>query len=98
MLESVKPSHMHKMVTGKQRFGLAGSCRAVICRQFAVVAVAALLGGCADALPSMQMPDLFRDPRKLMTPEEQKAAIDDLSQKKAAQQAEAARQAEKAKN
>lgn len=94
MLESVKPSHMHKMVRGKQQSGLADGCRAVLGGRLAVMAVVALLGGCADALPSMQMPDLFRDPRKLMTPEEQKAAIDDLSQKKAAQQAEAARQAE----
>ncbi len=90
MLESGKPSHMHKMLTGNQQ----SSRRAGLCGQLAVMAVVALLGGCADALPSMQMPDLFRDPRKLMTPEEQKAAIDDLSQKKAAQQAEAARQAE----
>jgi hypothetical protein len=58
----------------------------------------AVLGGCADALPSIQMPDLIRDPRKLLTPEEQKQAIDDLSKKKAAQEAEAARQAEKPKN
>jgi hypothetical protein len=98
MLESDKLSHMHKMVRGNQQFGIAGSCRAGIRGQLAVMAVVALLGGCADALPSMQMPDLFRDPRKLMTPEEQKAAIDDLSKKKAAQEAEAARQAEKAKN
>ena len=66
-------------------------------RRFAVIAVCALLGGCADALPSMQIPDLIRDPRKLLTPEEQKDAINDLSQKKAAQDAEAARQAQGAK-
>jgi hypothetical protein len=89
---------MHKMVTGKQQSSLAGGCRAGLGGRLAVVAVVALLGGCADALPSMQMPDLFRDSRKLMTPEEQKQAIDDLSKKKAAQEAEAARQAEKAKN
>jgi hypothetical protein len=76
---------------------LAGARRARFRRQLAAFAMVALLGGCADALPSMQMPDLIRDPRKLLTPEEQKDAINDLSQKKAAQDAEAARQAQGAK-
>ena len=43
------------------------------------------------------MPDLIQDTRKLLSREEQQQAIDDLSQKKAAQQAEAARQGEAAR-
>jgi hypothetical protein len=50
------------------------------------------LGGCADALPSFQMPDLVHDTRKLLSKEEQQQAINDLSAKKDAQQADAARQ------
>jgi hypothetical protein len=64
-------------------------------RRFGPVAVLALisaLGGCADALPSFKMPDLVQDTRKLLTKEEQQQAINDLSAKKDAQQADAARQ------
>ena len=82
---------MHKMVRVKQRSDF-------VCVRLAALAVVALLGGCADALPSLQMPDLIQDTRKLLSREEQQQAIDDLSQKKAAQQAEATRQAEKPKN
>ncbi|MFM9849513.1 MAG: hypothetical protein ACKVP3_20420 [Hyphomicrobiaceae bacterium] len=85
------------MVRVEQHSGRAGAGWATLGGRLAVLAVVALLGGCADALPSMQMPDLIRDPRKLMSPEEQKEAIDDLSKKKAAQEAEAARQAEVAR-
>jgi hypothetical protein len=87
---------MHKMFRAKQQSGLTVPSWAVL-RRLAAMALVAVLGGCADALPSIQMPDLIRDPRKLLTPEEQKDAINDLSRKKAAQDAEAARQAEAAK-
>jgi hypothetical protein len=55
------------------------------------------LGGCAGALPSFPIPDLIRDPRKLLTKEEQQQAINDLTEKKAAQEADAAKRAEKPK-
>ncbi|NJO32829.1 MAG: hypothetical protein HC869_06500 [Rhodospirillales bacterium] len=80
---------MHKMFRAKQQSGLAGPSWAVLGRRLAAMALVAVLGGCADALPSIQMPDLIRDPRKLLTPEEQKDAINDLSRKKAVQDAEA---------
>lgn len=89
---------MHKKISEKAAPGLTGVRQARFGRTLVAAAMVALLGGCADALPSIQMPDLIRDPRKLLTPEEQKQAIDDLSKKKAAQEAEAARQAEKPKN
>ena len=81
---------MHKVGKVKERSGSVGV-------RLAALAVVALLGGCADALPSLQMPDLIQDTRKLLSREEQQQAIDDLSQKKAAQQAETARQAEAAR-
>lgn len=56
-----------------------------------------VLGGCAEALPSFPLPDLIRDPRKLLTKEEQQQAINDLNEKKAAQDPDAARRAEKPK-
>ncbi len=88
---------MHKKIREMAAPGLPGARQARFGRTLAAMAMVALLGGCADALPSMQMPDLIRDPRKLLSPEEQKEAINDLSQKKAAHDAEAARQAESAK-
>ncbi len=88
---------MHKKISKKAAPDLTGVRQARFGRMLMAAAVAALLGGCADALPSMQMPDLIRDPRKLLTPEEQQQAINDLSQKKAAHDAEAARRAESAK-
>ena len=62
--------------------------------RLAAMAIAALLTGCADAVPTWQMPDNIKDARKLLSREEQQHAIADLSQKRAAQQAEATRQAE----
>lgn len=56
-------------------------------RVIAPLALAIGLGGCGYALPSGTLPDLIRDPRKLLTKEEQQQAIDELSEKKAAQQA-----------
>jgi hypothetical protein len=55
------------------------------------------LGGCSYALPSIPIPDLVRDPRKLLSKEEQQQAIDELSEKKAAQEADAAKQGNKPK-
>ena len=47
----------------------------------AVAAIAALLGlaGCAQSVP---LPDLVKDPQKILTKDEQKRAIADLSQGK----------------
>ena len=63
----------------------------------ALMALAIGLGGCGYALPSGQIPDLVRDPRKLLTKEEQQEAIEDLTEKKEAQQAAIAKQGEKSK-
>lgn len=62
-----------------------------------LVVFAVALAGCAESLPTAALPDLVKDPRKFLTKEEQQQAIDDLSQKKAAQGAEAEKQAEKPK-
>lgn len=66
-------------------------------RRAALLALVMALGGCSYALPSIPIPDLVRDPRKLLTKEEQQQAIDELSEKKAAQQADAAKQSDKPK-
>jgi hypothetical protein len=66
-------------------------------RRAALLTLVMALGGCGYALPSVPIPDLVRDPRKLLSREEQQQAIDELSEKKAAQQADAAKQGEKAK-
>ena len=71
--------------------------RAGAWRRAALSTLVMALGGCGYALPSVPIPDLVRDPRKLLSREEQQQAIDELSEKKAAQQADAAKQGEKAK-
>ena len=61
---------MHKKISEKAAPGLTGARQARFGRTLVAAAMVAVLGGCADALPSIQMPDLIRDPRKLLTPEE----------------------------
>ena len=86
---------MHNRFAAPGIIGRAPGCGS---RRLAVGLVVALgLGGCAEALPSFPIPDLIRDPRKLLTKEEQQQAINDLTEKKAAQQSDAAKQAEKPK-
>lgn len=63
----------------------------------ASVALAAALAGCAESMPTAALPDLVKDPRKFLSKEEQQQAIDDLSQKKAAQGADSEKQGEKPK-
>lgn len=48
-------------------------------------------------MPTAALPDLVKDPRKFLSKEEQQQAIDDLSQKKAAQGADSEKQGEKPK-
>jgi hypothetical protein len=65
--------------------------------RLAALAIAILLSGCADAVPTWQMPDNIKDTRKLLTREEQQQEIAGLSQRKAAREAEMARDAPNAK-
>jgi len=58
----------------------------------AATVLAGCLGGCAESIPTAQLPDLVQDPRKFLTKQEQEQAITEMSQKKAAQQAEIERQ------
>ena len=94
---------MHKSICSNAVDIAAGAPSAPVTRRqgllsvFAIVGVSICLGGCSYALPSFPMPDLVRDPRKFLSKEEQQQAINDLSQKKATQEAEAARQAAKPK-
>jgi hypothetical protein len=63
----------------------------------AVVAAAAgtalWLGGCSQALPT-QLPELVSLPRQVLSEEEQKQAIDELTAKKDTHQGEAIKQIE----
>jgi len=61
-------------------------------------ALAALLSGCASAGPSIaDLPDLRRIPQKLLTKDEQQRAVQDLSNEKEKQQADAVKQIEQTK-
>ncbi len=62
-----------------------------------LVVIAALLAGCAQSLPYTALPSLEKDNRPLLTKDQQKAAISELEQKKASEQAKAIREIEKAK-
>jgi hypothetical protein len=94
ILESDKRTHMHNSfrTAGAEVLPMPGAWR-----RAALLALVMALGGCSYALPSIPIPDLVRDPRKLLTKEEQQQAIDELSEKKAAQQADAAKQSDKPK-
>ena len=63
-------------------------------KRFAAVALAGLLAGCVDSLPHSALPDLGKEKRPLLTAEQQKAAIGDLSAKKEAKKAEALKEIE----
>jgi hypothetical protein len=55
---------------------------------FVSAAVALGLAGCVESLPTTALPSLIKDDRKLLSKEEQTAAIGDLTRKKEAQQAD----------
>ena len=50
----------------------------------AVLAIAALCSGCVESLPYSQLPELAKDPRPVLTPDQQKAAAADLGAQKGA--------------
>ena len=66
--------------------------------RLAALAVVALLAACADGTSAWRMPDNIKDTRKLLSPEEQRQAITELSKKKPAQPDEPTPQGEKLKN
>ena len=61
----------------------------------AVTAGILLAGACAQSGPPMALPTLEKDPRKILTKEEQKQAIKDVAKQKDAETAEAVKQIEK---
>lgn len=62
-----------------------------------MLAVAGLLAGCVESLPHTALPDLGKEKRPLLTAEQQKAAIGDLSAKKDAKKAEALKEIERSR-
>ena len=56
-----------------------------------VAALAGSLGGCVESLPVSALPSKEAEPRKLLSKEEQSAAIGDLTKAKEAQDAAARR-------
>ena len=47
-----------------------------------LLAVGVTLSGCAQTTPVVELPDLVKDPRKLLTKDEQQRAIADIGQAK----------------
>ena len=57
----------------------------------------AILSGCAETLPLVNLPDIAKLPEKVLTKDEQQKAMNQMIEKGQAQQAEAAKQIEKGK-
>jgi hypothetical protein len=55
----------------------------------------AILGGCSETLPLVSLPNITKLPEKVLTKDEQQKAMNQMIEKGQAQQAEAAKQAEK---
>lgn len=63
----------------------------------ALIALAAALSGCASDSSYPTLPDLARIPQKLLTPQEQKQAIRELSEQKDTERAAAIKKIETTK-
>ena len=57
----------------------------------------AILSGCSETLPLVNLPDIAKLPEKVLTKDEQQKAMNQMIEKGQAQQAEAAKQIEKGK-
>ena len=62
-----------------------------------LVATACLLAGCVQSLPTSELPPLAKDPRPVLTAEQQKAAMGELAAKKDSKRAEALKEIETTK-
>ena len=56
-----------------------------------------MLSGCSETLPLVNLPDITRLPERLLNKDEQQKAMNQMIEKGQAQQAEAAKQIDKAK-
>lgn len=67
----------------------------------ALVAAGALVGtalsGCSETLPLANLPDITKLPENVLSKDDQQKAMNQMLEKSQAQQAEAAKQTEKAK-
>lgn len=52
------------------------------------------LGGCASSAPHTQLPELAKDPRPVLTPDQQNAAASDLAAQRAARRDSALKEIE----
>jgi hypothetical protein len=57
----------------------------------------AILSGCSETLPLVNLPNIAKLPEKVLTKDEQQKAMNQMIEKGQAQQAEAAKQTEKGK-
>ena len=63
----------------------------------ALLAAAALLGGCADTASLVQLPDISKLPEKVLSKEEQQSKVDAMIENRQKHQAEAAKEIEQRK-
>lgn len=59
------------------------------------IVASATLSGCSETLPLANLPDITKLPQNVLTKDEQKRAMNQMIEKGQAQQAEAAKQADK---
>lgn len=63
-------------------------------RRLVAIGLVGLLGGCIDSLPHSRLPELAKDPRPVLTPDQQKAAVSEQGAKRSSKRDEVMKEIE----
>lgn len=61
------------------------------------ISAGTILGGCSETMPLINLPDITKLPENVLSKDQQQKAMNQMIEKGQAQQAEAAKQAERSK-
>ena len=61
------------------------------------ISAGTILGGCSETMPLVNLPDITKLPQNVLSKDQQQKAMNQMIEKGQAQQAEAAKQAERSK-
>lgn len=76
---------------------MAASWKLVFGLIVAGIAVGTILSGCSETMPLVNLPDITKLPQNVLSKDQQQKAMNQMIEKGQAQQAEAAKQAERSK-
>ena len=76
---------------------MVATWKGAICLVAAGLFAGVMLSGCSETLPLVNLPDITRLPERVLNKDEQQKAMNQMIEKGQAQQAEAAKQIDKAK-